>query len=791
MTRSSVSEVDKPVDELDALFGLSPEEWLLRKKGFRKTPKAIQITETLLTTGNGYLNVRGSLEELPPGHCGGMYLAGVYDKSEADVEELVKCPMWTDVSVWHEGEKFCLSCCQALEHEQVLDMKKGILHRRTTFKNPHGKILTLETSRLVFMHDPHRGYMRVKITPRNFSGQIRVLSGLNGQVYNRGFFPREQYKHLQLEKIERGRNFMYLEMKTRERGIRIAVAASWKMVSDPGRMLRWEPRIYGEKFTSEITIDASRGHTTTFEKLAVVMTNRDVPTERARNMMREAICNLKFYVRTGAPVEIGRHIDVWRELWKQADVRIDGDDTAQKALRYNIYQLLINGPARPGPIGAKFLSSEGYMGHVFWDTEIFILPFYIHNFPAMARNALMYRFNTLPGAIVNAEKSGCEGARFAWESATTGEDVTPRFASKLEKTIRFIYTGVEEEHIVSDVIYGVERYFRVTGDESFLLHCGLEMVFLTARYWASRVIRRGENYEIHKVIGPDEFHEHVNNNAYTNWLVKWHLRLASMLYRHVGKTAPEVLRELVEKISLRDGEPDRWHDISRKLKFTQDAETGLVEQFDGYFDLKDHVIERHDRSGHPVLPPGVNYRNIGRTQLIKQADVLLMMLLFPHSFSFEEKKVNYDFYEPRTAHKSSLSHCTYAMMGLAVSERNNAYRYFMKTALFDLENLHNNTELGIHAASVGGSWQTVIHGFGGLALKSDRIVLNPWLPKKWDRLSFRVKWRDRTVHLDITHNEVTITIEAVSEMTLPCTLYGQTHKIRTNEPVTLRYCPSR
>lgn len=791
MTGSSLSGAGRPLDELDSLFALSPEEWLLRRKGYRKQPKAIQINETLLTLGNGYLNVRGSLEELPPGNCGGMYLAGIYDKSEADVEELVKCPMWTDVSVWHEGDKFCLSCCQALEHEQILDMKKGILHRRTTFKNPHGKILTIETSRLVFMHDPHRGYMRVKITPRNFSGHIRVLSGLNGQVYNRGFFPREQHKHLQLERIDRGRNFMYLEMKTRERGIRIALAASWKMVTGSAPMFRWEPRIYGEKFTSEITIEALRGHTYSFEKLAVVMTSCDVPEQCSTNMIREAICNLRDYVRLGAVVEVRQHIDAWRDLWQQADVRIDGDARAQLALRYNIYQLLINGPPKPGPIGAKFLSSEGYMGHVFWDTEIFILPFYIHNFPAMARNVLMYRFNTLPGAIVNAEESGCEGARFAWESATTGEDVTPRFASKLEKIIRFIYTGDEEEHIVSDVIYGVERYFRVTGDEEFLLHCGLEMVFLTARYWASRVTKVGERYEIHKVIGPDEFHEHVNNNAYTNWLVSWHLRLAAMLVKHVAKTAPEALQELAAKISLRDGEPERWHEISRKLKFTQNAETGLIEQFDGYFALKDHVIGRCDRSGHPVLPKGVNFRNIARTQLIKQADVLLMMLLFPHSFSVAEKRANYDYYEPRTAHKSSLSHCTYAMMGLAVAERNNAYRYFMKTALFDLENLHDNTELGIHAASVGGSWQTVIHGFGGLLLKSDRIVLNPWLPKKWERLSFRVRWRERTVHLDITHNEVAITIEAASDLTLPCTLYGQTHKIRTNEPVTLSYCPAR
>ncbi|NTU58387.1 MAG: glycoside hydrolase family 65 protein [Chlorobiaceae bacterium] len=778
----------QPGNPLDILFELSSEEWLIRRKGFRKWPKFIQVNETLMTIGNGYLNIRGSLEELPPGHSGGMYLAGIYDKSESDVEELVKCPMWTDVSVWHEGDKFCLSCGAPIAHEQILDMKKGILHRKTTFKNEQGRILTLQTSKMAFMHDPHRGYMRVIVTPKNFSGQIRVLSGLNGEVFNRGYFPREMYKHLQLERIEHGRNFMYLEMKTREQGIRISEAASWKMISDVGRMLQWEPRIYGEKFASEITIEASRGQSYSFEKLVVVLTSREYPEGP---MIKETIGQLKGYVRAGPGPEIERHLAAWSKLWEQADVRIDGDETAQNALRYNIYQLLINGPVRPTGVGAKFLSSEGYMGHVFWDTEIFLLPFYIHNFPPVARNMLMYRYNTLPGAFRNAEKMGYLGAKYAWESATTGQDVTPRFASKLEKTIRLIYTGMEEDHIVSDVIYGVERYFRVTGDEDFLLHYGLEMVFLTARFWASRVVKNGELYEILTVIGPDEFHEHVDNNAYTNFLVKWHLRLAAMLYKYIGKTNPAVLEEVEAKTLLADDEPDHWLDVSRRLKFTQNPETKLIEQFDGYFSLKDYVIRYRDRTGQPVLPLGVNYKNIGRTQLIKQADVLLMMLLFPHAFSAEEKQANYTYYEQRTLHKSSLSHCTHAMMGLAVSERVNAYRYFMKTALFDLENLHNNTELGIHAASVGGTWQTVIHGFAGLTLKSDRIVLNPWLPKKWECLSFRVKWRERLVHLDITHVEVSIRIDAEEDINLPCTLNGKTTKISSNETHRLSYCPTR
>jgi kojibiose phosphorylase len=787
MLAGSVSKTSPVERELDRLLVRSPEEWLLRKKGFRNSSRAIQVNETLLTLGNGYLNIRGSLEELPPGHCGGMYLAGIYDKSESDVEELVKCPMWTDVSVWHEGHKFCLSTCRALFHEQVLDMRKGVLHRRTTFRNPHGKILTIDTTRLVFLHNVHWGFMSVRIVPKNFSGTIRVLSGLNGEVFNRGYFPRELYKHLHLERIERGRNFMYLEMKTRERGIRIAEAASWKLVFPPGNMHQWEPRIYGEKFTSEITIEASRGQVYEFEKLAVVCSSREVPAD---TMFKDTICQLKAFVRSGAEREIRDHLQLWENRWRQADIRIGGDEEAQKALRYNIFQLLINGPSRPSGVGAKFLSSEGYLGHVFWDTEIFVLPFYIYNFPGMARNMLLYRYQTLPGAMRNAERMGYRGAKYAWESATTGEDVTPRFASKLEKTIRLIYTGTEEDHIVSDVIYGVERYLRVTGDEEFLMCYGLEMVFLTARFWASRVERSVRGYEIRRVIGPDEFHEHVDNNAYTNFLVRWHLKLAAMLHKYMQRRNPAILDALSSSIGLLPEEVEEWFSISRELLFTCDASTGVVEQFDGYFGLKDYVIERHDREGRPVLPQGVTYKTISRTRLIKQADVLIMMLLFPHAFSDEAKKANYDFYERRTAHKSSLSHCTHAMMGLAVSNRVRAYRYFMKTALFDLENLHKNTDLGIHAAAVGGTWQTAIHGFGGLTIKSDRIVLRPWLPKKWDRLSFTVKWRERDIHLDITHNKVAIRISADEKLVLPCNLYKKTYKIKTNEKRVLPYSAS-
>lgn len=768
------------------LLDLSPKQWLLARSGYRNNPKRLQVNETLMTIGNGYLNIRGSLEELPPGSYRGMYISGIYDKSEADVEELVKCPVWTDVSLWIQGWKVSPPDCKVIRHEQMLDMRKGILHRKSRFRLPDGKIVTLATSKLVFLHKVHWGYMRVRIVPENFSGEIRVLSGLNGDVLNRGFFSGEKLKHLHLERIERGRDLMYLEMKTRERGIRISNAASWRLVNHDKASVTWEPRIYGEKFTSEMTLGAEKGVSFEFEKYAVVYTSRDIP---GKQMFKGTVCGLKSFLRSGAYREIKSHIELWEKCWKQADILIEGDRAAQQAIRYNMYQLLINGPRQSGSIGAKFLSSEGYLGHVFWDTEIFIFPFYLYNFPGIAKNMLLYRYETLPGAIKNAKRAGYKGARYGWETATTGEDVTPRFASKLERTIRLIYTGTEEDHIVSDVIYAVERYFRVTGDTEFLLDHALEMIFQTARFWESRVVKSGDVFEIRTVIGPDEFHEHVNNNAYTNYLVKWHVKLAATLFEYFSRRKVKEFRSLCERLLLERKEVEKWSEIGDKLKFAIDADSGLIEQFDGYFDLKDYVIARHDRKGRPVLPQGISYRNIDRTRLIKQADVLMMFLLFPHAFSDEVKLANYNFYEKRALHKSSLSHCTHAMVGLAVGNRQHAYRYFMKTARVDLENLHGNTELGIHGAAVGGTWQTVVRGFGGLTLKSDRIVLKPWLPKRWKRLLFKVHWRDRMIRLDINHKHVSAVIESDDSMSIPCSFWGKCFTLSTNEEYMFNYDP--
>jgi len=769
--------------DISILLKASTQEWLIRNVIFKK--KDIQTNESIFTIGNGYLNIRGSLEENPLNSNRGTFLAGVFDKSEAAVEELVKCPSWIDISVWHENKKFGVSNCKVLEHHQVLDLKKGILHRRSRLKNSDGKILVIETSKLVFLHNIHLGFMKIKVTPENFAGELKIFSGLNGNVYNKGFYPNEKVKHLNLYTIERGHDFKYLEMQTRDKKIHVSLATSFKFLAPDNINLTKNNRVYGEKFTSEITFEAKKKKSYEFEKLAVTYTSLDIPKEE---IYKKTIWDLKSYIRSGVETEIENHIKEWDTKWLQADIEIVGDPKAQQGIRYNIYQLIINGNKNAATgIGAKFLSGEGYKGHSFWDTEIFIMPFYVYNFPDIAKNLLMYRYKTLGGALDNAKEMGRKGAKYAWESGSSGLECTPPYAVNFDGSFIPIYTGIEEDHIIADIVFAIYKYYLVTGDEEFIKDYGLEIIFQTARYWASRVKKVGNNYEVHKVIGPDEFHEHVDNNAYTNFIIKWHLELAIKLYKHLNKSQLKTKNKLLKKVDIKESELKKWQDITKKIKFNYSSKTKMIEQFDGYFKKNNIEIGRLDKKGQPLLPVGITYKNIAATQLLKQADVVLLMLLFPQAFSKETKIVNYKYYEKRTMHKSSLSHCTYAMMGLDIGSRLHAYNYFLKTLLADLNNSHKNTADGVHAAAIGGAWQTAVCGFGGIRIKSNRLAFKPWLPRKWKRLKYSIIWRAKKVTVTVEKNNINILVSSSKEGHITVNVYNRSYKVYFNKNKVIEY----
>ena len=391
----------------------------------------------------------------------------------------------------------------------------------------------------------------------------------------------------------------------------------------------------------------------------------------------------------------------------------------------------------------------------------------------------MYRYNTLQGARENAAITGYKGARFPWEAADDGLEVTPKWGIDYDGNSVRIWTGDEEYHINSDIAFGIVEYYRATKDSEFLVNYGVEILLDTAKFWQSRVeYNKGQDrYEISSVIGPDEFHEHVDNNVFTNYLAKWNIEKA-LLFKDWIKIEDNVqYKVLCSKLGLNQEDFKQWEVIAEKMYIPKSEDGMIIEQFEGYFDLADIEISQYDENEMPLWPD-FKGNKLGETQLVKQADVVQLMIMLPEEFSTEVKKLNYEYYEKRTMHKSSLSPSMYSILGLAVGDRHNAYKYFMKTIYTDLEDNQGNTDFGLHAAASGGSWQSAIFGFVGLTVDKENILsINPWLPKQWTGLSFNINWKDSRVSISIFKDK--IEVNSTGEVSL--NIYDKNYLISEEE----------
>ena len=447
----------------------------------------------------------------------------------------------------------------------------------------------------------------------------------------------------------------------------------------------------------------------------------------------------------------------WEKTWQQCDVHIEGDDEAQLAIRFNLFQLLIAAPANDErvSIGAKTLSGYGYRGHVFWDTEIFMLPFFTCTRPELARNLLSYRYHSLPGARRKASANGWRGAQYPWESAATGDEVTPTWVPHFNdpKQMVRIWTGDIEIHISADVAYAIWQYVRISDDQRFLLERGAEIILETARFWAERAEWNDtrQRYEYSDVIGPDEYHDHVDNNAYTNYLARWNLNLGLQLASWLEQEHPQEGQALLQRLALTREERQHWQKVAEALYCPLNRETRLVEQFAGYFGRRDvdlAALEPRTRSVQALL--GIEGAN--ETQVLKQPDVLMLMYLLPELFDEETRRANYAYYTPRTDHTygSSLGPAIQAILACRMGSMEEAWQHFERAARADLHDVRGNAGDGIHGASAGGLWQAVVFGFGGLHLTEAGWAATPRLPKHWRRLRFTVQWHGQPQTFDLT-----------------------------------------
>ncbi len=692
--------------------------WILVEAGF--TLAREHEVESLFAIGNGYAGSQSSLTESSALSAPATFVAGVFDEKPGSVPELAPTADWARLSAIIEGQPLRLDRGHNLEHRRILDMRQGILWRQWRHQDEAGRITRLQSLRLASLADRHLLVQCVTLTPENYNGELSVDATLNGPVD-----------------------------QVTSRGTRVAMAVARRVMDPTGR---WTPST--ELIEGRQSRELKLGKTYRLDRIIAVHTSRDTdePHETARIHAQRAIEDVAGVIR--------EHSDAWLARWEASDLRIEGDPAAQRALRFAIYHLLSSANPQDDrvSIGARGLSGSAYKGHVFWDTDIFMLPFFILTYPEAARALVMYRYHTLAAARAKAARHGYRGAFYAWESADTGEDVTPPFAVAPDGQIIRFFTGEQEQHISADVAYGIWNYWRATGDDRFLLDAGAEILIETARFWASRARREEDGrYHIRGVIGPDEFHETVDDNAYTNGMAQWNLEVAAEIASLVSEHWPDQWQALSSHLGIEAEEHKRWQQVARDFYTGFDERTGLFEQFRGYFELEEVDLAAFVPRTAP-MDVLLGRERIQRSKIIKQPDVVMLVHLLWDRLSPHVRKANFEYYEPRCAHGSSLSPAIHALMAARLGDTARAERYFRQASEIDLADNMGNAAGGIHAGALGGLWQAAVLGFAGLRFCSDRPEYHANLPPSWRSLSMRFHWRGRwhelTLPEDAEHRNV-------------------------------------
>ncbi|HEV2457930.1 MAG TPA: glycosyl hydrolase family 65 protein, partial [Ktedonobacterales bacterium] len=477
------------------------------------------------------------------------------------------------------------------------------------------------------------------------------------------------------------------------------------------------------------------------------------------------------------------------QRWTASDILVEGDEGAQRALRFATYHMI--SAANPDDdrvsIGARALTGDEYHGHVFWDTDLFLLPFYAYTWPEAARAMLLYRYHGLAGARDKAAKHGNRGAFYAWEAADTGEEATPQ--GVLGPDGREVVYAVADQavHISADIAYAVWQYWQVTGDDVFLRDAGAEILLETARFWASRVERESDGaYHLRGVTGPDEYHQGVDDNAYTNNLARWNLARAHDAAEWLRERWPSQWSDLQQRLHVADAELENWRQVEDHLVTGFDPATGLLEEFAGFSKLA-YIDLASITPPSPTIDLVLGQERTSRSQVVKQADVVMLLALLWDTFTPQVRAANFAYYAPRTSQGSSLSPAIYALVAARLGDLAKAEGYFRWAAEIDERDIRRDTSLGVHMATQGGVWQAAVLGFAGLSPRANGLRLDPHLPPRWSTLAFAAQWHRRCVR--VTLQRETCTMRAVLEQgpSLVMALGDQEHLLEPGADWTARW----
>jgi nigerose phosphorylase len=717
---------------------------------------------TVFALANGYMSSRGAPESAPldlPGVVG-HHVNGLYDTPTGGIldREMINLPAWTPLHLEVDGRALELTGSERQAYARVLDLRRGLLGQSVRWVTPASKTVSLDSERLVSMARPHLAAIRWTLTC-DADCEVSIRSSIDAAVKNRfaeGHFSSARAAAEGLTSA--------VTVTTIEPGYSVIVAAAHAIDGATGP-ITCSGETANQRAGNVCSFRLNAGQTVRLTKFAAVYDSRFSTGDLAALARAE----LEAAQAVGYDAIRAEHAARWAELWADSDVIIEGDEQAQVALRFCLFHLLANAPhCDQVSISARGLQGQDYWGSIFWDCDIYVLPFFIYTQPAYARRSLLYRYHTLDGARRKAHALGYRGAYYAWQSQETGDETCALYVFDDPRTGQKIrsYFADEQIHISSDVVYALWQYVQATGDWPFMADYGLEIACEVARFFASRVTyeREQDRYVLRTVLGPDEYHERVDNNAYTNALAFHSFQTALAALDRLRAEDEESYKRLRAKTGLADEEIAAWRHIAGRLYVPQpDPASSLIAQFDGYFALEDAppAVVRA-RLAHPDLYPGGPLGPYQTTQAIKQADVVLLLYLLRDQYSAQVKRANWAYYEPRTAHDSSLSPMAYALVAAEVGMIDWAYRYFLQAAMIDLLGTGPHWNLGVHTAALGGAWLAVVHGFCRLDLREDGLHLRagPALPARWQRVSFSVRWHGHRVRF--TSDGHTVTFEAES-----------------------------
>ncbi|MEE8602649.1 glycoside hydrolase family 65 protein [Euzebya tangerina] len=752
--------------------------WRLVETGFEED-RAVAVGSNF-TVANGYLGYRATAPEQGAEDFVALTVSDTYDCADGRWRELVNAPNPLMVTFAVDGTTLRLE--ESAEPESWLDLRAGVNGQRRTHVLDEASI-TLTVERFASYDNLHLLCQRVTVES-DAPLEMQLRCGIDGNVWDLNGV------HLPTLDPTIDGDVTALSGVTGESGIGVAVAAAHRLDGD---VPTEEPATGDRLVARTVTLDLQPDQPLVLETFAAVATSSDVEDPLAVALNQAAAAAAE-----GFGTLLERTTATWQGIWGVMDVRIEGDVLDDASLRFSNYHNRVHTPLHTDhlPVGARGLSCQAYQGAAFWDQEVYNLPAFLFTEPEVARSILAYRHKTLDGARTKARDLGYDGAYYAWVSGVTGEELCPDVFFVDVLTGREIrnHFNVWQMHVSPDIVTTIRTYVDVTGDTAFMVEHGAEVAFEVARFLRSFVHFNdwGGQYHIIRLLGPDEWHENVDDNAFTNYQTHAALTFAIETYEWLEQEHADALTQLSAEMGLQASEVDRWRHVRDNLFLPQpDETTGLIEQFRGFFDLEDISPEElATRLQHPDEYWGWPNGIAVRTQVAKQADVVMLLWLHRERFSGDVVRANHDYYEPRCAHKSSLSDAAYGMVAAQMGDTAVALRHFRETARVDLLNAQHAVVAGtfiggIHTAACGGTNQLAVQGLGGLGFVQDMLTVDPRLPEAWTRLTYPVQWRGQRLTILVAHDGVTVQAEEANSTAVALSVAGVAIEVRPGEAATI------